>query len=46
MGQSQSEPRTYATFTGEEKVGETRVLRNVMDLIKPDDPGTLLEEFQ
>lgn len=46
MGQTQSEPRTYAKFVGEAKPGETKVLQHVMTILKPDDPGTLLEEFQ
>lgn len=46
MGQQQSEPRIYGKFIGEEKPGETRVLQHVMKIKKPDDPGTMLEEFQ
>jgi hypothetical protein len=45
MGAKQSSPRIYAKFEGEKKEGESRVLRHVMNILKPTDPGTMLEEF-
>lgn len=46
MGKSHSVPRIYAKFEGEPKVGESRILRHSMTLVKPDDPETMLEELE
>lgn len=46
MGKTNSVPRIYANFEGEKKSGESRILRNVAEVIKPDDPGTMLEELE
>lgn len=45
MGGKQSGPRTYAKFEGVKKEGESRILKHVMDILKPTDPTTMLEEF-
>jgi len=45
MGGKQSSQRIYAKFEGEKKEGESRVLKHVMEILKPTDPKTMLEEF-
>jgi len=46
MGKSHSVPRIYAEFEGDKNEGESRVLRHKLDLMKPGDPETMLEEFE
>lgn len=45
MGATPSEPRIYAKFEGEAKPEETKVLRRVIDILKPGESTTMLEEI-
>ena len=46
MGVEQSTSRIYARFEGDKKEGESRILKHVVQGIKPGDPQTMLEEFE
>ena len=46
MGSTESTAKVYAEFEGENKANESRILKHVMDILKPTDPKTMLEEFQ
>ena len=46
MGAGESKEIKYANFIGESKPGESRVLKHSMDILKPTDPQTMLEELE
>jgi hypothetical protein len=45
MGNQHSAPKLYGKLQGEKKQGESRVLKHVMEILKPTDPQTMLEEL-
>lgn len=46
MGSTESTEKVYGKFQGEEKPGESRVLRHVMTILQPGEPQTMLEELK